>query len=49
MVDEILEGKEKPQELLKEFRDGIHEFVLDNAMHLQAYKEKVLPPPLCDV
>jgi len=39
MVDEILEGKGKPRQLSEEFRDAIHEFVLDNAVHLQAYHE----------
>lgn len=39
MVDEILEGKGKPRELSEDLRDLMHEFVLDNATHLQAYRE----------
>jgi len=39
MVDEILEGKEKQKILSLEFRSAVHEFVLDNATHVEPYRE----------
>jgi len=39
MVDEILEGKGKPKELSDEFRTAMHEFVLDNASHIEPYRQ----------
>ena len=39
MVDEILEGKGKPRELSEEMRNAMHEFVLDNAVHLEPYRQ----------
>jgi len=35
MVDEILEGKGKRKVLSKELRSSMHDFVLDNALHLE--------------
>ena len=39
MVDEILEGKGKTKSLEEGFRNAIHDFVLDNASHIQPYRE----------
>lgn len=39
MVDEILEGKGKPRELSEDLRNAMHEFVLDNAVHLEPYRQ----------
>ena len=39
MVDEILEGKGKCRQMSEAFRDAIHGFVLDNAVHLELYQE----------
>lgn len=39
MVNEILEGKGKSRQMLEAFRDAIHGFVLDNAVHLELYRE----------
>ena len=39
MIDEILEGRGKPREMLEAFRDTLHEFVLDNSVHLEAYRQ----------
>lgn len=38
MVDEILEGKGKLRLLSEEERNAMHEFVLDNASHVEAYR-----------
>ena len=38
-VDEILEGRGKPRQMSEAFRDAIHGFVLDNAIHLEAYRQ----------
>ena len=39
MVDEILEGKGKPQVLSQELRNAMRDFVLDNASHIEPYRE----------
>jgi len=39
MVDEILEGKGKQKLLIENLRAAMHEFVLDNAQHVQPYCE----------
>ena len=39
MVDEILEGKGKLRLLSEELRSAMHEFVLDNASHIQPYRQ----------
>jgi len=39
MVNEILEGKGKNRHMSEAFRDAIHDFVLDNAIHLETYHE----------
>jgi len=38
MVDEILEGKGKLRLLIEEERKSIHDFVLDNATHVEVYR-----------
>ena len=38
MVDEILEGKGKMKVLSEEMRVAMHEFVLDNASHIEPYR-----------
>jgi len=37
MVDEILEGKGKLKLLTKQDRKNMHDFVLDNAAHVEPY------------
>jgi hypothetical protein len=39
MVDEILEGKGKPKLLSEGLRNAMHDFVLDNASHIEPYRE----------
>ena len=39
MVDEILEGKGKPKMLTEAMRNAMHDFVLDNAAHMETYRE----------
>ena len=39
MVDEILEGKGKPRQLLEDLRNAMHQFLLDNAVQLEAYRQ----------
>ena len=39
MVDEILEGKKKSRDLSEDLWNAMHEFVLDNTTHPQAYWE----------
>ena len=39
MVDEILEGKGKLKVLSEELQSAMHEFVLDNASHIQPYRQ----------
>jgi len=39
MVDEILEGKGKLKLLSKGLRNAMHDFVLDNASHIEPYRE----------
>jgi len=41
MVDEILEGKGKPKQLTESLRNAMHDFVLNNASHLEPYREYV--------
>jgi len=38
MVDEILEGKGKLKLLSEELRSSMHEFILDNASHIEPYR-----------
>ena len=38
MVDEILEGKGKLKLLLEEVGNAMHEFILDNASHMEPYR-----------
>ena len=39
MVDEILEGKGKPRELSEDLRNAMHQFVLDNAIQFEPYRQ----------
>ena len=39
MVDEILEGKGKLKILSKELRSAMHDFILDNASHIEPYRQ----------
>ena len=39
MIDEILEGKEKRKVLTDDVRSAMHQFVLDNASHIDPYRE----------
>lgn len=39
MVDKILGGKDKSKELLEDMHNAMHNFVLENAIHLQPYCE----------
>ena len=41
MVDEILEGKGKVKQLTEAMRTAMHEFVLDNASHIEPYRRSV--------
>jgi hypothetical protein len=38
MVDEILEGKGKKKVLSEELWSAVHEFILDNALHIEPYR-----------
>jgi len=38
MVDEILEGKGKAKQLTEEVRTAMHDFILDNASHVDPYR-----------
>jgi len=44
MTDEIVEGKGKPRNLSKQLRKWIHDFVLDNAVQLDPYRQYVAYP-----
>lgn len=39
MIDEILEGKGKQKMLPEGLRNAMHDFILDNAVHIEPYRE----------